>query len=784
MNIELYYVSEGLRKINFLSFKYPILYLLIVFAFCISCAKEPQSLSSGKVIPQPNLQQLQNGYFTLSSKTQLVTTEDFQVSATFLKNFIETGSSIRFSENKSESKIRFQFDSTIPSKEGYKLNISENEIRIAAQTDAGAFYAVQSLRQLLPYELENQTFAEHKIHIQAQHIEDAPIFGYRGMHLDVGRHFFPVEFIKKYIDMMALLKMNTFHWHLTEDQGWRIEIKKYPKLQEVAAWRDETLIGHYNDIPHQFDGKKYGGFYTQEEVKEIVAYAEKRYITIIPEIEMPGHSQAAIAAYPNLGCTGENPGVAKLWGVFDAIYCPKEETFAFLEDVLDEVLELFPSEYIHIGGDEAPKTRWKNCDSCQALIKKEGLKDEHELQSYFITRMEKYLNSKGRQIIGWDEILEGGLAPNATVMSWRGVEGAVAAAKQGHNVIMTPTSHCYFDYYQSENDQEPLAIGGFLPLKKVYHFNPIPEGLSLDEEKYVLGAQGNVWTEYMQDEKQVEYMAFPRAIAMSEVLWTSEEHRDYGDFVKRLEHFHKRMDALNINYANHLYEIKGEIQSSEKKVLFELKSESGSKLIFYTVDGSNPTPQSVNYEKPIVLSEDLRVKAAVFNETGEKLSSVFEQEIKMHKAVGKQIELSVQPSEVYSGSGAEGLINGIQGSSKRYGDAEWLGFWGDDLVIKIDLGKETEVNSVKTRFYDAIGQWIYAPSKVEVSFLDSEKNSLSTQEATLTDGRKNLKNVAVKNINLKVRYIQLNIKNFGIIPDGAQGAGHKAWLFVDEVFVE
>lgn len=758
--------------------------LIFCLLFFVNCSKDSPEKLNSLIIPLPQSQVLHQGYFILTPQTQIIADDAFDFSVAFLKSIIEEGSAIRFRQNASGSKIVFQRDETIISKEGYQLQITENEILISAKTDAGAFYAVQSLRQLLPHQLENQTYEQSKIQIQAQYIEDAPEFTYRGMHLDVGRHFFPVEFIKKYIDMLAMLKMNTFHWHLTEDQGWRIEIKKYPKLQEVAAWRDETLIGHYNDMPHQFDGKKYGGFYTQEEVKEIVAYAEKRHITVIPEIEMPGHSQAAIAAYPQLGCTGENPGVAKLWGVFEAIYCPKEETFAFLEDVLDEVLELFPSEYIHIGGDEAPKTHWKNCASCQALIKKEGLKDEHELQSYFITRMENYLNSKGRQIIGWDEILEGGLAPNATVMSWRGVEGAVAAAKQGHNVIMTPTSHCYFDYYQSDNDNEPLAIGGFLPLEKVYSFNPIPEGLTLEEEKYVLGAQGNLWTEYIQDEKQVEYMVFPRAIALSEVLWTSEEHRDYGDFVKRLEHFHKRMDALEVNYANHLYEIKSKIQSTENGVLIELKSESSSRRIFYSIDGSKPTPHSINYENPIVVSEDLHIKAAVFDETGKQLSSVYEQKIKMHKAVGKQIELSVVPSKVYSGSGAEGLINGIQGSDTRFGDAEWLGFWGDDLIIKIDLGKEIEVNTVKTRFYDAIGQWIYAPSKVDIKFLDSEKNSLSTQEATLTDGGKNLKNVEVKNIHLKVRYIHLNIKNFGLIPDGAQGAGHKAWLFVDEVFVE
>jgi hexosaminidase len=362
---------------------------------------------------------------------------------------------------------------------------------------------------------------------------------------------FPVAFIKKYIDALAMLKMNTFHWHLTEDQGWRIEIKKYPKLQEIAAYRKETLMGHYSKKPQRYDGKRYGGFYTQAQIKDIVAYAENRFVTIIPEIEMPGHSQAAIAAYPELGCLGEQAEVATEWGVFEHIYCTKDETFDFLEDVLDEVIALFPSKYIHIGGDEAPKSKWKACKICQQRIKDEGLKDEHELQSYFISRIEKYLNSKGRQIIGWDEILEGGLAPNATVMSWRGTEGAIEAAKQHHNVILTPGSHCYFDYYQSENKDEPLAIGGYIPLEKVYSFNPVPDELSNRQSKYVLGAQGNVWTEYMLNSKHVEYMVFPRILAMSEVDWSTLKNKDYSNFEQRVKYFFKRLDALDINYSKH-----------------------------------------------------------------------------------------------------------------------------------------------------------------------------------------------------------------------------------------
>ncbi|OIP49718.1 MAG: beta-N-acetylhexosaminidase [Flavobacteriaceae bacterium CG2_30_34_30] len=757
---------------------------LLPLVFLLSCQSQKSIQTNSVIIPQPNFQQINDGYFVLSSTTQLVADETFDSSVTFLKQFVEQGSAIRFRKSESNSKIIFQFDETLVTKEGYKLDISKNQITILAKTDAGAFYAVQSLRQLLPEGLENKSFEDNKIYLKALHIEDAPQFAYRGMHLDVGRHFFPVEFIKKYIDRLALLKMNTFHWHLTEDQGWRIEIKKYPKLQEIAAWRDETLLGHYNDMPHQFDSKRYGGFYTQEEVKDIVAYATARHITVIPEIEMPGHSQAAIAAYPHLGCTGENPGVAKLWGVFEDIYCPKEETFAFLEDVLDEVLKLFPSEYIHIGGDEAPKTQWKNCDSCQAIMKKEGLKDEHELQSYFITRMERYLNSKGRQIIGWDEILEGGLAPNATVMSWRGEEGGVAAAKQGHKVIMTPTSHCYFDYYQSDNDSEPLAIGGLLPLEKVYHFNPIPEGLTATEAQFVMGAQGNVWTEYMQNEKQMEYMAFPRAVALSEVLWTSEGNKNYSDFVKRLEHFHKRMGALDIHFANHLYEIKGELLRVKNGSFYQLQPGVSGKKVYFTTDGSEPTSESDKYNNPISINKNIHLKAAVFDENGDRLSAVFEETIKLHKAVGEKIHLSVAPSKVYSGSGAEGLINGIQGSDKRYGDKEWLGFWGDDLEIIIDLGIIQEVKSISTRFFDAPGQWIYAPAKVTIYLLDDYKKILHSEDVGLTDDGKNIKNAEVGFNGIKAKYLQLQIKNYGTILEGAQGAGNKAWLFVDEIFVE
>ena len=760
--------------------------ILILFCLITGCQERLSQFVETQIIPVPNSITHSKSHFILNENTGITSNEDFEVSTRFLKTFIEKGSGIKL---KFGEEINFIKDSTIHP-EAYVLNISDKYIKIKASSDKGAFYAVQTLRQLMPSSLEDGSYKDEKIRIEAVFIEDQPQFSYRGMHLDVGRHMYSVDFIKKYIDALAMLKMNTFHWHLTEDQGWRIEIKKYPKLQDVAAYRDETLIGHYSDQPHQFDGKKYGGYYTQEEIKDIVTYAQERFITIIPEIEMPGHSQAAIAAYPELGCTGAQVNVAEKWGVFEEIYCTKDETFNFLEDVLDEVLELFPSQYIHIGGDEAPKTRWKACSSCQARMKSEGLKDEHELQNYFITRMEKYLNSKGRQIIGWDEILEGGLAPNATVMSWRGTEGAIEAAKSGHKVVMTPTSHCYFDYYQSDNEDEPIAIGGFLPLEKVYSFNPIPKELTDKESKYVLGAQGNIWTEYMPTEKQVEYMTFPRILAMSEVLWSTYKSKDYRDFVKRLENFHERLDVLNVNYANHLYEIEGNMISENGKSFYKLETLTEGKIIRYTLDGNEVNVESEIYSNKIPITESTILKAAVFN-SEKQLGKTFSQQINYHKAVGAKITISKEPHKAYFGSGAEGLINGINGSDARYGDKEWLGFWGEDIEVVIDLGNEMIVNCVNTRFYESQGQWIYKPKGLQIELLDKNKESLGGSVEQLLD----LAIGSIIKVNeycdteeedefpIMAKFIVLKVQNYGVIPEGKQGSGNKAWTFIDEIIV-
>lgn len=775
-----------------MSFKNSIV-LFVFISFLYSCKTEEVSSEIAQIIPIPTSQIQKKGYFLLDENVGISYDDTFKISGDFIRKFIKSGSGINL---KDTNDIQFIRDETIENPEGYLLEIQPHNIIIKAKTDQGAFYAVQTLRQLLPPEFENGSISDtstslstsEKARIQCVTITDAPQFQYRGMHLDVARHKFSVNFIKQYIDALAMLKMNTFHWHLTDDQGWRIEIKKYPKLQEVAAYRNETLIGHYSDQPHQFDGKRYGGFYTQDQVKDVVAYAESRHVTVIPEIEMPGHAQAVISAYPNLGCTGEQVDVVTKWGVFEHIFCSKDDTFEFLEDVLDEVVELFPSEYIHIGGDEAPKTNWKSCAQCQNRIKTEDLKDEHELQNYFITRIEKYLNSKGKQTIGWDEILEGGLAPNATVMSWRGTKGAIEAAKQKHNVIMTPTSHAYFDYYQSTNPDEPTAIGGFLPLEKVYGFNPIPSELSADEAKYILGAQGNLWTEYIPTEDQVEYMIFPRILAMSEVVWSKNETKDYSDFVKRVEHFNKRLDVLNVNYANHLYEIEGELISEDGQNYYKLSTTLEDKTIYYTTNGSPVNLFSWIYEKPILITEHTKIKAAVFD-TEKRLGSIFSETINYHKAVGKKITINKTAHKSYSGSGPKGLINGISGSDSRYGDKEWLGFWGEDLEIVIDLGKEMEINSIETRFYNGQGQWIYAPSEIFLEFILDDGSKLTDKITLNNDTSKDVIDLDYtipkpKNMGIKIKTIRLNITNYGTIPDGKQGAGQKAWTFIDEIIVK
>lgn len=510
-----------------------------------------------RTIPLAQKIELKAGFtFSLNEKVRIAFDKKNKVqkrNAEFLNEFIheKTGLTLKFSKSTNRAnRIILAIDAKIEHPEGYRITIDSKKIVIAGKTEAGVFYGIQTLCKSIPNDKNAQ--------LPPVEITDEPRFNYRGMHFDVSRHFFSIDFVKKYIDIIALHHVNTFHWHLSDDQGWRIEIKKYPELTKTGSIRKKTVIGPYNS--GIYDTIPYGGYFTQEQIKEVVRYAAERYINIIPEIDMPGHMLAALTAYPNLGCTGGPYNVAGTWGIFDDVFCPgNEETFTFAQNVLDEVISLFPSKYIHIGGDECYKTKWKVCPKCQERIKMEGLfadslhSAENKLQSYFITRMEKFVNSKGRQIIGWDEILEGGLAPNAVVMSWRGTNGGIEAAKKGHKVIMTPNKYFYFDYYQSEDRaNEPLSIGGFVPVEKVYSFEPIPAELNETEAKYVIGAQANLWTEYIATEQHAEYMLLPRLAALSEVQWTKPEQKNYADFLLRLPNLTKIYDKRAYNFAKHV----------------------------------------------------------------------------------------------------------------------------------------------------------------------------------------------------------------------------------------
>ena len=440
-------------------------------------------------------------------------------------------------------------DALIPP-EGYRLAVGPDAVQIQAADAAGLFYAFQSTRQLLPPEVEyERVLPGVEWSLPAVEILDCPRFPYRGMQLDVSRHFFEVEFVKRFIDLMSRYKFNRFHWHLTDDHGWRIEIGGYPRLTEVGAWRSETMLG--NDLKtHVGDGIPHGGFYTQDDIREVLDYAAERFVTVIPEIEMPGHSTAALVSYPEFGCHPGPYDVPTSWGIKADIYSPSDATFSFLEDVLTEVMQLFPSELIHIGADEVPKDQWKESSLAQSVMAREGLADENELQSWFVRRIEAFLNASGRRLIGWDEILEGGLAPNATVMSWRDMTGGVQAARQGHDVIMTPKDYVYFDYYQGDPATEPLAgrFGHTIPLDTVYAFEPVPDELTERESRHILGAQGNVWTEFVRTPEHVEYMAYPRALALSEVVWSPKARRNLNGFHRRLNANIEHLDALRVNY--------------------------------------------------------------------------------------------------------------------------------------------------------------------------------------------------------------------------------------------
>lgn len=734
------------------------------------------------LIPQPKNIELTKDLFRLNSKTVIQVADTNSFGAKFLQRgiFEITGLKLDItSKSKLENliKIGYIVDSvggdSIVGGDGYHLLVFDKTISITGYTDKDIFYGIQTLLQAISSDKPNS------YSVPGLTISDAPKYTWRGMHLDVCRHFFPKEFIKKYIDYLALYKMNTFHWHLTDDQGWRIEIKKYPKLTEVGAWRNGSMIGHYTD--QTFDNIRYGGFYTQEEIKEIVAYAKERHITIVPEIEMPGHALAALASYPEFSCTGGPFEVGKTWGVLEDVFCPKDETFTFLENVLSEVMTLFPSEYLHIGGDESPKVRWKSCPHCQKRIKEEHLKDEHELQSYFIRRIEKFVNSKGRKIIGWDEILEGGLAPNAAVMSWRGTEGGIAAAKQKHFVVMSPGSHCYFDHYQGEPKNEPIAFGGYTNVEKVYSFNPIPKELSAEESKYILGAQANLWTEYINTPEHVEYMLFPRIAALSEVVWGTSNPNKYKEFEKRLIQHFEMYDKKGINYSKAIFEVTSKVNPAENGVAFELKSVNPNG-IKYTVDGLEPNANSIAYEKPIIITSNQIIKAAYFEE-GKAKSATIEQPFFITKSTGKKIELVHQPHENYGIGGSFTLVDGMKGNPSKFG-RDWLGFWGKDMKATIDLGKAATISKISINTLSSEGSWIYYPKSIGILVSEDGKNYIPITIVLSKEIYEKKGKIVVEFDKQKVQFVKVIAENNGIIADGKPGAGSKSWLFADEIMVE
>lgn len=530
---------------------------IIVLIFAIS----PLLSAQVAIIPKPAKITILEGKFTLHKYTTLFfdqTNPELKRVIDLFRIFLKgpLGAEINYSPKKPESGyIELTLDSTVLNKDGYVLRVTPAKIEIKARSAAGAFYAFQTLRQMLPAEIENQTAVQKSWEIPAVEIEDSPRFEYRGFMLDVARHFQPVEVLKRYVDLLSFYKINNLHLHLTDDQGWRIEIKKYPKLQQISAWRKESMVGHSEDKPRKYDGIRHGGYYSQEQLQDLVSYAQEHFITIIPEIELPGHSTAALAAYPELTCFPRTFEVTPDYGVFEDVYCTRESTFTFLEDVLSEVVEIFPGRMIHIGGDECPKTRWKTCPSCQQRIQQEKLKDENELQSYFIKRIQKFLNGKGRNIIGWDEIMEGGLAPGATLMYWRtwlGDKHIAEAARADFKIIMSPLDPLYFNLYENEERViTPLAYPGLIPLNKVYNYNPVPVQLTGKDAQNIIGVQANLWSEYVTDGQSAEYMTFPRACALAEIGWSSDESKNYDDFIRRLKINTKHLDELHVNYSKY-----------------------------------------------------------------------------------------------------------------------------------------------------------------------------------------------------------------------------------------
>lgn len=765
--------------------------LLLSVNFINAFSKSGKTMADFRIIPLPNEISVQKGEsFILDQNVKIFIASDnqqMQRNAAFLQEYLKEKCALDLKISSSPAKgkcIELTTGLKNNQPEGYQITVNSQKITIDAPTANGIFYGIQTLRKAVP------AGKIRSVEFQPVVVSDAPRFPYRGMHLDVARHFFSIDEVKTYIDILALHNINTFHWHLTDDQGWRVEIKKYPKLTEIGSKRDETVIGKNTG---KYDGIPYGGFYTQNECREIVAYAAERYINVIPEIDMPGHMLGALEAYPELGCTGGPYKVWRKWGISEDVLCVgNDNTIKFIDDVLSEIVDIFPSKYIHIGGDECPKTSWKKCPKCQAKIQELGLianekhTAEEMLQSYFISQAEKFINSKGRSIIGWDEILEGGIAPNATVMSWRGVNGGIAAAQQKHDVIMTPNTYLYFDYYQTDDiEGEPFGIGGYLPLSKVYDYEPIPATLSDDEKKHILGAQANVWTEYIPNFKHAEYMTLPRMTALCEVQWSKPEQKNYRDFLNRIPVMLKMYDIYGYNFARHIFDVSAAIKADQNAECVTVALSSFDNApIRYTLDGTTPAEKSALYKDTLRIKKNTIVKAVAFR--GGKPGKVMTERIEYNLSTLKPVTAILPLSNYYRYNGITTLVDGLKGK-RNFQTGRWIGFT-NGMEVVIDLQKTTKIQEVSFSNIVETGASVFNARNFSVAISTDSVNftTIATEDypEMKADEKNGIYDHTLRFSPVETRYVKVKAASEKSIPDWHNGKGKPAFLFVDEVEIK
>ena len=773
--------------------------LILSAAFALfSCAEADHCDRLSAVVPYPN--EVLAGEGTFNAKGAAVTYDAALDEATInvIKGFADKLSSVSgaesaVAEGAADKGFVFAYNADIPA-EAYVLEIKPEAVLVEASGLRGFNYAVQTIKQLLPKEVFGNVAApKADWTMQAATIKDAPRFSYRGLHLDEGRHFFGVEAVKRYLDIMEVHKLNKFHWHLTEDQGWRIEIKKYPRLTEVGAVRKGTCIK--KDFS-SLDGVPYGEgmWYTQDQIREIVAYAAAKGIDVIPEIDLPGHMLGALAAYPELGCIGGPYEVWTRWGVSEDVLCAgNEKVYEFLEDVLTEICELFPYEYIHVGGDECPKVRWESCPKCQAKIKALGLKDkdgqkaEHYLQSYVITRIEKFLNSKGRKIIGWDEILEGGVAPNATVMSWRGETGGIEAARQGHDAIMTPNTYYYLDYYQSQDiENEPFGIGGYLPVERCYSYEPYPAGMTDEQKSHIIGVQANMWTEYVATEDHLQYMILPRLAALSEVQWCDADRKDWDRFSNAVVNLCNIYDVMGYNYATHILQVKGEVEArpEEKSVVVNLSTQ-GDAPIRYTLDGSKPGKRSSLYTEPLVLTESCVLTACTQRDDVEP--RYYTRRFDFHKAINKKVTFTREVNNRYAQGEAVTLTDGIRATAVHK-SVDWVSWRGDAVDLVIDMETTEPYSSVSFGMLSNKASRIFLPVKLAVAVSEDGVNYTEVASEEYEIESKNAPDDRITEYSFSfpetsARYIKVTGTPVDVLPEWHYNAGARVYIFFDEIVV-